>query len=64
MIETGKKQEKVILVAAATEEIEKAERSLDELGELVKTAGRGVWTYDSGKRHDSYGNLYRKRKVG
>ena len=42
MIETGKKQEKVILVAAATEEIEKAERSLDELGELVKTAGAEV----------------------
>ena len=42
MIETGKKQEKVILVAAATEEIEKVERSLDELGELVKTAGAEV----------------------
>ena len=42
MIETGKKQEKVILVAAATEVIVKAERSLDELGELVKTAGAEV----------------------
>ena len=38
MIETGRKKEKVILVAAALDDLEKAEQSLDELGELVKTA--------------------------
>ena len=42
MIETGRKKEKVILVAAALEDTEKAEQSLDELGELVKTAGAEV----------------------
>ena len=42
MIETGRKKEKVILVAAALDELEKAEQSLDELGELVKTAGAEV----------------------
>ena len=42
MIETGRKKEKVILVAAAREDLEKAEQSLDELGELVKTAGAEV----------------------
>ena len=39
MIETRRKQEKVILVAVALDDLEKAERSLDELDELVKTAG-------------------------
>ena len=33
------------------------------LASLLRRRGRGVWTYDSGKRHDSYGNLYRKRKL-
>lgn len=42
MIETGRKKEKVILVAAALDDMEKAEQSLDELGELVKTAGAEV----------------------
>ena len=42
MIETGRKKEKVILVAAALDDLEKAEQSLDELGELVKTAGAEV----------------------
>lgn len=42
MIETGRKKEKVILVAAALDDQEKAEQSLDELGELVKTAGAEV----------------------
>lgn len=42
MIETCRKKEKVILVAAALEDLEKAEQSLDELGELVKTAGAEV----------------------
>ena len=42
MIETGRKKEKVILVAAALDDLEKAEKSLDELGELVKTAGAEV----------------------
>lgn len=41
MIETGRKKEKVILVAAL-DDLEKAEQSLDELGELVKTAGAEV----------------------
>ena len=42
MIETGRKKEKVILVAAALDDLDKAEQSLDELGELVKTAGAEV----------------------
>ena len=42
MIETGRKKERVILVAAALDDLEKAEQSLDELGELVKTAGAEV----------------------
>ena len=42
MIETGRKKEKVILVVAALDDLEKAEQSLDELGELVKTAGAEV----------------------
>lgn len=42
MIETGRKKEKVILVAVGLEDTEKAEQSLDELGELVKTAGADV----------------------
>ena len=42
MIETGRKKEKVIRVAAALDDLEKAEQSLDELGELVKTAGAEV----------------------
>lgn len=42
MIETGRKKEKVILVAVALDDMEKAEQSLDELGELVKTAGAEV----------------------
>ena len=42
MVETGRKKEKVILVAAALDDLEKAEQSLDELGELVKTAGAEV----------------------
>ena len=42
MIETGRKKEKVILVAAALDDLEKAEQSLDELGELIKTAGAEV----------------------
>ena len=42
MIETGRKKEKVILVAAALDDLEKAEQSMDELGELVKTAGAEV----------------------
>ncbi len=39
MIETEKKQEKVILVAAYTGDADEAVRSLDELKELVETAG-------------------------
>ncbi|MCR5784504.1 MAG: GTPase HflX [Eubacterium sp.] len=39
MIDTEKKQEKVILVAAYLGEADEAERSLDELEELVETAG-------------------------
>lgn len=39
MIDLSKKKERVILVAVADEDAGKAERSLDELEELVKTAG-------------------------
>ena len=42
MIETGRKKEKVILVTPTLDDLEKAEQSLDELGELVKTAGAEV----------------------
>ena len=56
MIETGRKKEKVILVAAALDDLEKAEQSLDELGELVKTD-------DPAKRRGSPGDLYRKREA-
>ena len=42
MIDLSKKKEKVVLVAVALEEEEKAKSSLEELEELVKTAGAEV----------------------
>ncbi|MBY0759212.1 GTPase HflX [Sellimonas caecigallum] len=42
MIDFSKKKEKVVLVAVALEEEEKAKSSLEELEELVKTAGAEV----------------------
>lgn len=42
MIDLSKKKEKVVLVAVAFEEEEKAKSSLEELEELVKTAGAEV----------------------
>lgn len=42
MIDLSKKKEKVVLVAVALEEEDKAKSSLEELEELVKTAGAEV----------------------
>lgn len=42
MIDLSKKKEKVVLVAAAIDSAERTEKSLDELEELVKTAGAEV----------------------
>lgn len=54
--------EKVILVAVADQDTTEAEESLDELEELVKTAGdRGCSKGDPGKRNTTSRNLYRKR---
>ena len=53
--------EKVILVAVADQDTTEAEESLDELEELVKTAGAEVAARDPGKRNTTSRNLYRKR---
>ena len=42
MIDLSKKKEKVVLVVAAIDSAERTEKSLDELEELVKTAGAEV----------------------
>ena len=49
--------EKVILIAVADQDTTEAEESLDELEELVKTAGAEV----AGKRNTTSRNLYRER---
>ena len=54
-------KERVILVAVDTDGSDQAERSLDELGELAKTAGAEVvGRMIPAKRKVSIGNLYRK----
>ena len=54
--------EKVILIAVADQDTTEAEESLDELEELVKTAGAEVAARaDRGKRNTTSRNLYRKR---
>ena len=50
--------EKVILIAVADQDTTEAEESLDELEELVKTAGAEV---AAGKRNTTSRNLYRER---
>ena len=63
MISMDEIKERVILVAVDTDGSDQAERSLDELGELAKTAGAEVvGRYDPAKRKYPSGNLYRKRK--
>ena len=52
--------EKVILVAVADQDTTEAEESLDDLEELVKTAG-ACSKGDPGKRNTTSRNLYRKR---
>lgn len=42
LIETGEKRERLILVGVSTEKNDEASHSLDELGELVETAGGEV----------------------
>ena len=55
--------EKVILVAVADQDVREAEESLDELEELVKTAGAVVAArVIQVKRSSASGNLYWKRK--
>lgn len=50
--------EKVILVAVADQDVREAEESLDELEELVKTAGAVVAARVIHKRSSASGNLY------
>lgn len=63
LIEIGEQQERVILFAASTNASDDTEESVEELRELVKTAGAG----DCGRcdpepgKHPS-GNISRKRK--
>ena len=55
--------ERVILVGIQTGDSDPAEASLDELGELAKTAGGGRGRQDDPEPGaDASGNLYRKRK--
>lgn len=63
MISMDEIKERVILVAVDTDGSDQAERSLDELGELAKTAGAEVVgrMIQPREKYPS-GNLYRKRK--
>lgn len=63
MISMDEIKERVILVAVDTDGSDQAERSLDELGELAKTAGAEVVGRMIQPRESIHpGNLYRKRK--
>ena len=62
MISMDEIKERVILVAVDTDGSDQAERSLDELGELAKTAGAEVVGRMIQPRENPSGNLYRKRK--
>ena len=59
LIEIGEQQERVILFAASTNASDDTEESVEELRELVKTAGAGSRDTEPGKYPS--GNIPRKR---